>query len=82
MGWIGPEAQIGITGAIVSPSLYFAVGLSGSFQHIAGMSGSKTIIAINSDPNANIFKMSDYGIVGEYDPVLCGLISEIKGCSK
>jgi len=81
LGWIGPEAQIGITGAVVSPTLYFAVGLSGSFQHMAGMSGSKTIVAINTDPNANIFKISNYGVVGEYEPVLCGLISELKGCS-
>ncbi len=81
LGWVSPEVQVGITGTIVSPNVYFAVGLSGSFQHMAGMSGSKTIIAINSDSNANIFKISDYGIIGEYEPVLCGLISGIKGCS-
>jgi electron transfer flavoprotein alpha subunit len=77
LGWIPANAQVGITGAIVSPAVYFAVGLSGSFQHMAGMSSSKTIIAINSDPNANIFKISDYGIVGEYQEVLAGLIKEV-----
>jgi electron transfer flavoprotein alpha subunit len=77
LGWISPDAQIGITGSIVSPSVYFAVGLSGSFQHMAGMSGSKTIVAINSDPNANIFKIADYGVVGEYEPVLTGLMEAI-----
>lgn len=82
LGWVSADAQIGITGAIVSPAVYFAVGLSGSFQHMAGMSGSKRIIAINSDPNANIFKISDYGVVGEYEPVLSGLIGEIGQSSK
>ena len=77
LGWISPDVQVGITGAIVSPSVYFAVGLSGSFQHMAGMSGSKTIIAVNSDPKANIFKISDYGVVGEYEQVLPGLIEEV-----
>ena len=77
LGWISPEAQVGITGAIVSPEVYFAIGVSGSFQHMAGMGGSKTVIAVNTDPNANIFKISDYGVVGEYEKVLPGLIEEI-----
>lgn len=77
LGWVSADAQIGITGAIVSPSVYFAVGLSGSFQHMAGMSGSNTIIAINSDPKATVFKISDYGVVGEYREVLAGLIKGI-----
>jgi electron transfer flavoprotein alpha subunit len=74
LGWAAPEMQIGITGTIVSPSVYFAVGLSGSFQHIAGMSNSKTVVAVNSDSNATIFRIAHYGVVGEYEPVLMGLI--------
>ena len=62
---------------VISPDVYIAVGISGSFQHMAGMSGSKAIIAINRDPDANIFKISDYGVVGEYEGVLAGLIKEI-----
>jgi electron transfer flavoprotein alpha subunit len=78
LGWVSPDAQVGITGEIVSPTVYIAVGVSGSFQHMAGMSGSKTIVAINSDPKANIFKISDYGVVGEYEEVLPGLIEGIE----
>ena len=77
LGWVSPNAQVGITGAIVSPEVYVAVGLSGSFQHMAGMGGAKTIIAVNSDPKANIFKISDYGVVGEYQEVLPGFIEEL-----
>jgi electron transfer flavoprotein alpha subunit len=75
LGWVSPDSQIGITGAIVSPQVYFAIGISGSFQHLAGMGSSRTIISVNPDPNANIFKISDYGIVGEYEEVLPGLIA-------
>lgn len=78
MGWISPGAQVGITGTIVSPSLYIAVGISGSFQHMAGMIDSKVIIAINSDPDANIFKISSYGVIGEYEEVLPGFVEGIK----
>lgn len=78
LGWISPDAQVGITGAIVSPSVYIAVGISGSFQHMAGMNSSKTVVAINSDPDANIFKISDYGVVGEYEEVIPGLREEIE----
>ncbi|MCP4751848.1 MAG: electron transfer flavoprotein subunit alpha/FixB family protein [Proteobacteria bacterium] len=77
LGWVSADAQVGITGAIVSPDLYVAVGLSGSFQHMAGMGGAKTVVAVNSDPKANIFKISDYGVVGEYEEVLPGLIEEL-----
>jgi electron transfer flavoprotein alpha subunit len=77
LGWIGPGAQVGITGAIVSPEVYFAIGVSGSFQHMAGMGGSRTVIAVNTDSNATIFKISDYGVVGEYEEVIPGFIDEI-----
>lgn len=70
MGWVSPSTQIGQTGEIVKPSLYIAVGISGSTQHIAGMAGSKTVIAINSDPEANIFRLADYGVIGDYREVI------------
>jgi electron transfer flavoprotein alpha subunit len=76
-GWISHGFQIGQTGKTVRPNLYVACGISGAVQHTAGMSGSKIIIAINTDPNAEIFKIADYGIVGDVGKVVPALIAEL-----
>lgn len=78
-GWIGKEHQVGFSGNTVKPKLYVACGISGSPQHLAGMRDSDVIVAINSDPSAPIFKLADYGIVGDLYEVVPRLTNEIKG---
>ena len=76
--WCPSTYQIGLTGKLVSPALYIGIALSGSSQHQAGMSGSKTIVAINKDEEANIFDIAHYGVVGEYQKVLPAFIEKCK----
>jgi electron transfer flavoprotein alpha subunit len=78
LGWYPPNLQVGLTGKVVSPTLYIAIGISGASQHMAGMANSKNVVAINKDPDANMVRASKFAVVDDYKKVLPALIEEVK----
>ncbi|NOX35096.1 MAG: electron transfer flavoprotein subunit alpha/FixB family protein [Deltaproteobacteria bacterium] len=80
-GWISPDHQVGLTGTIISPDIYVAVGISGAIQHLVGMVQSKKIIAINPDSGCNMFKVADYGVVEDYETIIPLLAKKLEELS-
>ena len=78
-GWVPESCHIGLTGKVVAPNLYIAIGISGASQHLSGCSGSKHIVAINKDPEANIFRVAEFGIVGKWEEVIPAFTDKVKG---
>jgi electron transfer flavoprotein alpha subunit len=77
-GWVPATIQIGLTRKVVAPELYFAIAISGAHQHLAGCLSAKTIVAINRDPEANIFNVAHFGAVGDWKQILPSFIEKVK----
>lgn len=78
-GWAAPERQVGLTGKVVSPDVYFAFGISGASQHLAGIGGAKAVVAVNTDPDAPIFAAARLGVVMDGRELIRGLVDELRG---
>lgn len=78
LGWIPPSKQVGFSGVKIRPDVYFAVGISGAVHHLAGIAGAKTVVAINNDPEANIYRVARFGVVGDAKDVLPAFVARMK----